>query len=170
VSADLLLGLCWLAPEVYLLSGAVKAAQMANSSRRFLRGLVVPGLSVAAQLLAAALVLALIPQPPSAVTVFGLHGSALTIRVPLALFAAGSVLAAALGRAMPAVVPGKFQRLVAPQLGCLSVLTVALLLPAWGGLALMRKAIDIGMQPLWIDIAMIFIISFFGLYWFWPTD
>ena len=170
VQSDLVLGLCWLAPEVYLLSGFVKAAQMANRTRSFVTGLTVPALSIAFQLVALLLLRILGVTPSDAAVVYGLHGASLVLWVPFSLFAVGSLTASALGRWMPVVVPGKFQRVVAPQLGCLSLLTAALLLPVWGGLALMRRAIDIGFHSLWVNIAMFFVMCFFAIYWFWPTD
>jgi hypothetical protein len=170
VMSDVLLATCWGVAEVYLLTGVVKAAQWANSSRRFATGLVVPSLSMTAQLVAVAAVASSAPVVSAAASVFGTGLPRPTTGALMIAFAALSLVAALLGAYLPRVVPGKFGRQIGPQLGCASGLFAALLLPTWGGLALASRMMSLGFSTLWVDIAALFVFSFFALYWFWPTD
>jgi hypothetical protein len=167
---DLVLGVCWVLPGLYLLGGAVKAAQFANAKQSFLAGLVAPGVSVALQLLAIPFTMAAISGSASSVTVYGLHGAALSFTWPVALYCLTSLLAAAAAFHTPRVIPGKFQRVVAPQLIGLASVAVALLLPNWGGVAIARRALNLGFPNLVISIAMLFTTLCFALFWFRAED
>jgi hypothetical protein len=170
VTSDVLLATCWGVAEIYLLTGVVKAAQWSNSSRRFATGLVVPGLSLVAQLMVVSAVASWAPAVSASASVFGTGLPRPTPVTLMLAFGALSLAAAVLGASMPRVVPGKFGRQIGPQLGCASGLFAALLLPTWGGLALAGRMMSLGFSTLWVDIAALFVFSFFALYWFWPTD
>ncbi len=167
---DLSLAICWLAPEAYLVSGMVRSAHRANRARSVVPSLsfavIAVGLQVASLWVARELGL----TPATTVQVFRLSGPVLAWQAPVALYAVSVVCSAFVAAWMPKVVQGKFNRVVAPQLGCLSVLLAALLLPTWGGLALLSRTAEIGIAPFWIDLLAMFVIPVFALFWFWPDD
>lgn len=170
VLSDLALALVWLAPEVYLLSGVVKAAEHANANRRATLGLIAPGVSLIAQLLVLPLALSWAPSVSATVPMWGLRGDTLLWMAPMALFAVASALAAVIASKTPRVVPGKFGRTIGPQLAGLSLLVVAFLLPNWGGIAAARVGLDLGMPTLWVNAVAVFVFSLFALVWFHPRD
>ncbi len=170
VAFDLTLAVCWLLPELYLVSGMVHAAHRSNSERDIRPGLVFVAAAVALQLVVAALVRGFVPTASLSTTVFALKGRMLHATVPILLYAVGSSVAALAAAWLPRVVPGKFERVIAPQLGCVSVLLAALLLPTWGGIALLIRTAGLGIAPFWIDLVAVFAIPVFALFWFWPHD
>jgi len=170
IASDLSLALVWLAPEVYLLSGVVVAAGYANANRRAVLGFIAPGVSLIAQLLVLPLARAWAPSVSATVPVWGLRGGMLMWAAPMAVFAVASVLAAVIASVVPRVVPGKFGRVIGPQLAGLSLLFVAFLLPNWGGIAAARAGLDIGMPTLWVNAIAVFVFSLFALVWFRPGD
>ena len=167
---DLWLAAAWLAPEVYLLMGLVWAAHLANANRRAALGIVPTSMALLLQLIVLPAAVAWTPAAAYAVTLFGLQGATLMWGAPLLLFALGSVGISLVAAWTPRVVPGKFARVIGPQLGCLSVLVVALLLPTWGGLAWMRFSLDLGFPTIWVDVVAVFVFTFFTLFWFRPGD
>jgi len=170
VQGDLVLALLWLAPEVYVLAGIVKSAQYANANRRAVLGLIPMAVSVLAQFAVMPFALAWAPASADSVAVWGMQGLALSGGIAITVFAVCSAVAALLGAVAPRVVPGKFNRVIGPQLGGLSVALVALLLPNWGGLALAKIGLDIGVPMLWVNVLAVFTFVFFAFVWFRPQD
>lgn len=170
LTSDLSLALLWLVPEIYLLSGVVKAAEYANANRRVTLGLIPPAISFALQLMVVPLARRLMPAAASAVSVWWMSGDLLMRLGPLTAFAVASVLAAFIAANVPRVVPGKFGRTIGPQLAGLSILFVLLMLPSFGGLALIRIGLNVGLPMLWVNVAAIFIFVFFGFFWFQSKD
>lgn len=170
IASDLSLALVWLVPEIYLLSGVVKAAEYANANRRAVLGLIAPGVSLITQLLVLPLAQSWAPLESAAIPMWGLRGSVLMWTAPMVGFAMCSTVAAVIASVAPRVVPGKFDRTIGPQLAGLSLLFVAFLLPNWGGVAAVRIGLDIGMPTLWINTITVFVLSLFVLVWFWPRD
>jgi hypothetical protein len=161
-----LLTACWVAPEVYLLSGFAKAAQFANVRRSFAWGLLVPGVSLAAQLVALFLSGGLFPPAISSAVVFGLSGGALMWTGPMALFATGSAVCALVASLLPKAVPGRFQRVFLPEITGITALAVALFLPRWGGIALAQASLRMGFLPLFVGVIIVFLSLGFVLFWF----
>lgn len=170
ITSDLALALVWLAPELYLLSGVVKAAEYANANRRVAYGLIPPAVSLLLQFMVLSLARRMAPASSALVVVWGASGSTLTRVGPLATFALASAVAAVIAAMMPRVVPGKFGRTIGPQLLGLSVLLVALMLPSYGGLALIRLGLDIGLPMLWVNVLSVFIFTGFAFFWFRSKD
>ena len=170
VARELLLALAWLSPEIYLVVGLVWVAHLANANRRVSAGLMPAGVALLLQLMVLPVAAARAPAASYTVTLFGLQGAVLMWGAPLALFALGSIGISLLAAWMPRVVPGKFARVIGPQLGCLSGLVVALLLPTWGGLAMMQFSLDLGFPTIWVDVVAVFVFTFFALLWFRPED
>jgi hypothetical protein len=170
VRGDLVLALLWLAPEVYLLAGVVKSAQYANANRRAVLGLIPMAVSVVAQLLVLPVALGWTPAGAQSAQVWGVAGTALSGGMAIVVFAAVSAVAALIGAAAPRVVPGKFNRMIGPQLGGISLALVALLLPHWGGLAVAKMGLDIGVPVLWVNVLAVFTFVFVALVWFRPQD
>ncbi len=170
IPSDLSLALVWLVPEVFLLSGVVKAAEYANANRRAVLGLIAPGVSLAAQLVVLPLAESWAPSASTVVPVWGMQGGTLTWVAPMALFAVTSAIAALIAATMPRVVPGKFGRTIGPQLAGLSLLFVALLLPHWGGIAAAKVGLEMGMPTLWVNVIAVFVFSLFALVWFRSED
>jgi len=170
VSSDLLLALVWLAPEVYLLSGVVKAAEYANANRSAVLGMIAPGVSLLAQLLVLPFARSWAPMESAAVPIWGLKGGILMWAAPMTVFVACSLIAAVLASLAPRVVPGKFGRTIGPQLAGLSLLLVAFLLPHWGGMAAAQVGLDLGIPSLWVNVIAVFIFSLFALVWFRSRD
>ena len=170
IAQDLWLAAAWLAPEFYLVMGLVWAAHLANANRRPSLGIVPASVALLLQLIVLPAAVAWAPAAAYTVTLFGLQGAALMWGAPLLLFALGSASISFVAAWTPRVVPGKFARVIGPQLGCLSGLVVALLLPTWGGLAWMRYSLDLGFPTIWVDVVALFVFMFFALFWFMPGD
>jgi len=167
---DLWLAAAWLAPEIYLVAGLVWVAHVANARREALSGFIAIVVLLLAQLAVLPFAIARAPSQAYGVSLYGLRGATLMWWSPLLVLVLIAAPIAVLAAWTPRVVPGKFGRVIGPQLGCLSVLFVAMLLPTWGGLAMIQLSLDLGFPTIWVDVVAVFVFVLFGVYWFWPED